>query len=56
MKSYNKDSSAAAVILVDYGEAYLNVGGNVIDMTFERHVRIKILKKEGLKWGDVSIF
>lgn len=55
LKSYDKDSSAAAVILVDYGEAYLNLNGNSAAMTLDRHVRIKILKKEGLKWGDVSI-
>lgn len=51
MTIYDKDSSAAAVVLADYGEAYISVAGN-IKMTFERHVRIKILTKDGLKWGD----
>jgi hypothetical protein len=54
MTIYDKDSSAAAVVLADYGEAFISVG-NTAKMTFERHVRIKILTKEGLGWGDVSI-
>jgi Domain of Unknown Function with PDB structure (DUF3857)/Transglutaminase-like superfamily len=55
MTHYAKDSSAAAVVLVDYGEAYLTVNSQTVQMTLERHVRIKILRKEGLKWGDVAI-
>ncbi|MBX2913658.1 MAG: DUF3857 domain-containing protein [Cyclobacteriaceae bacterium] len=55
MTIYSKDSSAAAVILMDYGQAQLNVGSNFANMIFERHTRIKILSKDGLKWGDVSI-
>lgn len=55
MTIYDKDSSASAVILVDYGEAYLTINSNTVSMTIDRHVRIKILKKEGLDWGDVSI-
>jgi hypothetical protein len=54
MTIYDKDSSAAAVVLADYGEAYISVGGSV-KMTFERHVRIKILSKEGLEWADVVV-
>ncbi|HCZ36654.1 MAG TPA: hypothetical protein DHV26_12090, partial [Cytophagales bacterium] len=55
MTYYAKDSSAAAVVLVDYGEAYLSITSQTAQLTFERHVRIKILRKEGLKWGDVAI-
>lgn len=55
MTLYNKDSSAAAVILTDYGEAYINISINNASLIFERHVRIKILKKDGLKWADASI-
>lgn len=55
MKSYDKDSSASAVILVDYGEAYLQINMNTATLNFERHVRIKILSKEGLKWADAEI-
>lgn len=55
MTYYDKDSSAAAVVLVDYGEAYITIMSSDVKMTIERHVRIKILRKEGLKWGDVAI-
>ena len=50
MTVYDKDSSAAAVILVDYGEAYISITPPV-KMSFERHVRIKILNKNGLDWA-----
>lgn len=53
MEYYAPDSSAAAVVLTDYGHAYINV--QTSRMIFERHIRIKILKKEGLDWADFSI-
>lgn len=53
MTTYEKDSSAAAVVLADYGEAHIS--GATAQMVFEHHKRIKILKKEGLKWADYSI-
>lgn len=55
MTVYGKDSSAAAVILVDYGEAYIQVNTVSVTLNLERHVRIKILKKEGLGWADVEV-
>ncbi|MBN8576137.1 MAG: DUF3857 domain-containing protein [Cytophagales bacterium] len=55
MTVYPTDSSAAAAVLVDYGTAYLNVMSSSINMVFERHTRIKILRKDGLRWGDVAI-
>src|SRR6218665_802296 len=55
MTTYDKDTSAAVVILVDYGEAYLNVNTVAVTLNYERHVRIKILKKEGLEWADRQI-
>ncbi len=55
MTRYSKDSSAAAVVLADYGEAYINIMSSSVKMTTTRHVRIKILTKEGMKWGDVAI-
>ena len=54
MTSYDHDSSASAVILSDYGEAYILFSGTV-QMNFERHIRIKILKKDGMGWADASI-
>ena len=55
MKIYEKDSSAEAVVLVDYGEADLSILKDMAKLKFERHVRIKILKKEGLRWADATI-
>lgn len=55
MKVYDKDSSASAVILVDYGEAYVSVTAINATLVFERHVRIKILTKEGMSWADADI-
>ncbi|NJK85655.1 MAG: hypothetical protein HC906_06500 [Bacteroidales bacterium] len=46
MTAYPDDTSAAAVILCDYG--YFN--SNTFETT--RLIRIKILKKEGLGWAD----
>lgn len=46
MTVYEPDTSAAAVILCDYG--YFNASVH----EFTRLIRIKILKKEGLGWAD----
>ncbi|MBS1506883.1 MAG: DUF3857 domain-containing protein [Bacteroidetes bacterium] len=54
MKVYPLDSSASAVVLFDYGVAYISVT-NAIQLFYERHTRIKILKKEGLGFADVGI-
>ncbi len=53
MEYYALDSSAAAVVLTDYGHAYINI--HTSRLVFERHIRIKVLKKEGLEWADFSI-
>jgi hypothetical protein len=55
MTTYAEDSSAGAVVLCDYGEAYIQVSSLSANLNFERHVRIKILKKEGLRWADAAI-
>lgn len=55
MTSYALDSSASAVVLVDYGEAYITTNTAGASLKFERHVRIKILKKEGLGWADAMV-
>jgi hypothetical protein len=55
MTVYDKDSSASAVILADYAEAYVSISSVHASLNFERHVRIKILKKEGLSWADAQI-
>jgi hypothetical protein len=51
MTQYDKDSSAAAIVLMDFGKTHEN--GR--ELLFERHVRIKILKTEGTRWADETI-
>jgi len=56
MKVYPQDSSAAAVVLFDFGLTYASTitsGQSIIyTWNFARHIRVKILKKEGLHWAD----
>lgn len=54
MTGYDRDSSAAAVILNEFGEAYMSDGGTY-NLVFKYHTKIKILKKEGLKYADIEI-
>jgi len=54
MKSYPRDTSAYAVVLDEFGEGHVD-NGNDNNLLFEYHVKIKILKKEGLKQADFSI-
>jgi transglutaminase-like putative cysteine protease len=56
MSVYDKDTSAEAVILFDYGISeivYSPDKGFVLQ--FVNHTRIKILKKEGLEYANVEI-
>lgn len=56
MKVYDKDTSASAVILADYGVSKLEYSqNNGFILHFERTVRIKILKKDGFTWADFEI-
>ena len=56
LTTYDKDSTAPAVILADYGESSLLYRQNIgFAIDFERITRIKILTKEGLDWGDFVI-
>lgn len=52
MTACTEDSSASAVILYDYGNAWFS---GKYELIFERHVRIKILSEDGYHWGTVSI-
>ena len=48
MKTYDKDSSAAAVVLRESGEAFIDL--NTLDkVVFDYHVVIKVLKKDIIK-------
>jgi len=56
MKFYEKDSSAEAVKLFDKGKTYFIYNEQKgFEMVFERHVRIKILKKDGFDYADFEI-
>lgn len=57
MTVYQPDSSASAVVLYDYGHSYFNFNtyDYTFDLTFETHVRIKILNKDALDRGTFEI-
>jgi hypothetical protein len=55
MKVYPLDSSATAVVLFDYGVAYIASNTAGINLNIEVHKRIKILKKGGLDYADVAV-
>jgi hypothetical protein len=54
MRTYEKDTSAAAVILSDYGFTRFNLT-NELQVVTERHMRIKILKKSGYDWANIEV-
>lgn len=54
LKNYERDSSAAAVVLKEFGEAYVSTESDQ-GLIFEHHYVIKILKPEGLKEADIAI-
>ncbi|QHL88275.1 DUF3857 domain-containing protein [Nibribacter ruber] len=55
MKVYDKDTAAAAVILADYGRSFFTVVNNDMKLNFERTMRIKVLKKAGYEWANVTV-
>lgn len=54
MKSYNNDTSAHAVVLKEYGYAFLSDADGVPVM-FEHHVKIKIFDNAGFKHGNIEL-
>ncbi len=54
IKKFDQDTAAVAVILDEFGEAYVD-NNNDHNIIFEYHVKIKILKKAGVKYGDFEI-
>ncbi|QCR24442.1 DUF3857 domain-containing protein [Pontibacter sp. SGAir0037] len=54
MLTYDKDTSAAAVVLSDVGNTYFTYYKG-FQFVFERQTRIKILKKSGYDWANISI-
>jgi len=56
MTRYEKDTSASAVVLADYGETTFQYDQSQgFFLQFERLRRIKILSKDGLDYGNISI-
>ncbi|HQU57758.1 MAG: DUF3857 domain-containing protein [Phaeodactylibacter sp.] len=55
MATYEADTSAAALVLADYGNIYFDLGDGKLKYVLEHHRRIKILKRSGFDYGDVSI-
>lgn len=54
MKGYARDTSAVALVLNEYGDTYIQDEG-AFNLEMEYHVRIKILKKEGLRLASYEI-
>ncbi|HEX6224570.1 MAG TPA: hypothetical protein VFZ52_09180 [Chryseolinea sp.] len=54
IKKYDPDTTAAAVILDEFGEAYVD-NNNDHNIIFEYHVKIKVLKQAGVSYGDFEI-
>src|SRR5687768_286139 len=52
--TYENDTSAGAVVLKEFGEAYISNGENY-HLMFTYRARIKILNKKGLEQADVEI-
>jgi hypothetical protein len=56
MTVYEKDTSAAAVVIADYGEVEIVYVSNIgFQLNYSRHKRIKILKNDGLDKANVVI-
>lgn len=56
MTTYPKDTSAAAVVLYEKEDIMLDMDANGrFVLITDRHMRVKVLKEEGLDWADHSI-
>ncbi len=53
-KNYEKDSTAEAVVLNEFGETYID-NNNSHNLIFEYHVKIKILKQGASSLADIEI-
>src|SRR3954468_13014647 len=52
--TFPSDSSAVAVVIDEFGEGFFD-NGNDNNLLYFYHVKIKILKTEGLKYADIEI-
>lgn len=56
MKRYDKDTTAAAVVLTDFGESAIDYSADKgFFIKFDRIRRIKILTKDGYDWGNHTV-
>jgi hypothetical protein len=56
MQHYDKDTSAHAVVLNEYGSAKIDqMNDNLIKIIYEHHVKIKIFDSKGFTLGNVLI-
>lgn len=55
MTVYEPDTSAAALVLCNFGEVEFTLNKGDIRYDYSHHKRIKILKRAGFEEGDVSI-
>jgi hypothetical protein len=55
MTVYDKDPEAEAVVLYDYGYSYLKYENEEFRLYFNRHKRVKILKKAGYEYATDKI-
>jgi hypothetical protein len=54
LTKYAQDTSASALVLDEFGEAYIE-NGNDNNLIFVYHTKIKILKRDGIKHGVIEI-
>ncbi len=55
MAVYEQDTAAAAAILCDFAELSVDLGDGDLRYSFEHHRRIKILKRSGFSYADITI-
>ena len=55
MTVYAQDTSAEAIFLGDFGNVAFEFSRNYPTIKYEYHRRLKILKRSGFGWADVSI-
>jgi len=55
MAKYDKDTLAHAVVLKEYGKAWISSNGNNTPLTFIYHVKIKIFDSKAFNKGHVEI-
>jgi len=55
MTVYEADTTADALVLADYATLDFDFSSGEARYVFHRHRRIKILKRSGFKYGDISI-